>query len=247
MGKPRIIFEELDSFIREIDSSKELDGILNVLQRQVNKLGFDKVTYWLRWPSKEKREPIFLSTYPTKFVEHYIANDFKDHDMVGRYSNNRSTPFLWADIEKKFKITKKQRILFDNSESVGLRAGGSIPVNGPRAIQGTFSVTSDCSEIEFEKLFLYRRHELQILATYAHERIMTLGITDPVSDVSLSSREIELLTWVARGKTYWETGMILNIQESTIKKHMCNIMHKLQVSNCPHAIAKSLLHGLIVP
>lgn len=245
--KRRILFEDLESFINKIDGADELNEILNILQQQVSFYGFEKVTYWLRWPSKENKPPIFLSTYPEKFINHYIESDFQSHDMVGRYSSGKNTPFLWSDIEKQFIITKMQKILFDDSASVGLRAGGSIPVNGPGHIQATFSVTRDCSQKEFEEIFLYHRHELQILATYCHERIMSLGITNPIKDVNLSSREIEVLTWVARGKTYWEIGIILTIQEDTIKKHMLSIFSKLQVSNNSHAVSKALLHGLIIP
>ena len=154
---------------------------------------------------------------------------------------------MWSGINEKYPITQKQKILFDDSRSVGLVSGGSIPIHGPNQIQATFSVVGDLETTEFNKLFLYHRHELHILATYAHERIIQLGIDDSVNDLTLTSRETEILTWVSRGKTYWEIGKILNIQEDTIKKYMQRISALLRVSNNTHAVAKAIINGLIIP
>ncbi len=245
--RKRLLYEELDQFIKNIDASNDLDRVLNVMQSQVKILGFDRLTYWLRWPNKEKKDPIFLSTYPDEYITHYIENDFQKHDMVGRFASSTMTPFLWNDIEKNFVITKMQKVIFSDSASAGLKAGGSIPVNGPGAIQAVFSVVKNCSAKEFEQIFIFHRMELQLLATYAHEKIMTLGITNPVKNIHLSSREIEILTWTSQGKTYWEIGCILGIQENTVKKHMLNIFEKLNVTNNTHAVSKALIHGIINP
>jgi len=247
MSNNRITFEELDSYIAAINGATDLDEILNILQKQINIFGFDKLTYWLRWPSKETKEPVFISSYPLKYIEHYIESEFQSHDMVGRFSTEKNTPFVWSDISKELPITRMQQTIFDDSRSVGLRSGGSIPIHGPHQIKATFSITSDVAHEEFDKLFNFHRHELHILATYAHEKIMALGINNPLKNVSLSAREAEILTWVARGKTYWEVGVILCIQEDTVKKHMVNICRALKVSNSSHAVSKAVIHGLIIP
>ena len=47
----------------------------------------------------------------------------------------------------------------------------------------------------------------------------------------LSSREVEIVRWVVRGKTNWEIGQILKISDKTVKTHMQNIFSKLQASS----------------
>ena len=47
----------------------------------------------------------------------------------------------------------------------------------------------------------------------------------------LSSRELEIVRWVVRGKTNWEIGQILEISDKTVKTHMQNIFSKLQASS----------------
>lgn len=65
------------------------------------------------------------------------------------------------------------------------------------------------------------------------------------SDTMLTSREIECLTWTARGKTSWEISVILGISESTATFHLRNTVVKMQASNRTHAVAKGLQSGLI--
>jgi DNA-binding CsgD family transcriptional regulator len=243
----RLTFEELDGYFSAIDKAETLDEILATLRKQIRIFGFERLTYWVRWPSFETKHPVFITTYPTSFINHYLEVGYQNHDMVGRYSTQKNTPFAWSDIAKEMPITRIQKVLFDESRSIGLQAGGSIPIHGPSQVKATFSVANDTPEHEFDALFRYHRHELHILATYAHEKIMTLGIDNPLKDVKLTPRESEILTWVARGKTYWEIGEILAIQEDTVKKIMKHVLAHLNVSNNTHAVAKAIIHGLIIP
>lgn len=61
----------------------------------------------------------------------------------------------------------------------------------------------------------------------------------------LTAVEIETLTWIARGKSRWETGVILDVSEDTVKARLEKCRQKLDASNTTHAIAIALLHGLL--
>jgi len=246
-NKARLSLQQLDDYILDIDTANGLDETLEVMQKQITELGFDRFTYWLRWSNSDERKPIVITTYPADYVEHYIASDYQSHDMVGRASSQTNTPFTWSAISDQYEVTDIMKVIFDDAQSVGMKSGASVPIHGPNQAQATFSVVSDSSEKEFDKLFKHHRHELHILASYGHEKIMSLGIDNKLNHLKLTKRETEILTWVARGKTYWETGQILTIQEDTVKKYMQRIFAMLQVNNQPHAIAKAIINGLIIP
>jgi DNA-binding CsgD family transcriptional regulator len=55
---------------------------------------------------------------------------------------------------------------------------------------------------------------------------------------ALTSREREMLHWMAQGKGCWETGLIVGISERTVKFHLQNIYRKLNVVNRAQAVAK---------
>ena len=61
----------------------------------------------------------------------------------------------------------------------------------------------------------------------------------------LTPQEIETLTWIARGKSRWETGVILGVSEDTVKARLEKCRQKLDASNTTHAIAIALLHNLL--
>lgn len=55
---------------------------------------------------------------------------------------------------------------------------------------------------------------------------------------SLSSREMEILRWLAEGKSNFEVGCILGISAATVKNHLQRIYRALGVSNRAHALAR---------
>jgi len=61
----------------------------------------------------------------------------------------------------------------------------------------------------------------------------------------LSDREVEVLKLVAEGKTNKEIANVLNLSEKTIKNHVRNIFHKLQVYDRTQAAMHGLRKGLI--
>jgi DNA-binding response OmpR family regulator len=67
------------------------------------------------------------------------------------------------------------------------------------------------------------------------------------SDVRLSDREVETLTWAARGKTSAEIAQILGTTKRTIDFHMDNARSKLGVANRTSAVLKAAKNRLIEP
>jgi len=58
--------------------------------------------------------------------------------------------------------------------------------------------------------------------------------------LGLTAREAEILSWVIQGKTNPETGIILGIQLTTVKKHLESIFAKLGVENRTAAVTLAL-------
>jgi transcriptional regulator EpsA len=59
-----------------------------------------------------------------------------------------------------------------------------------------------------------------------------------VQDFGLSERELEVMKWVAAGKTNPEIGSILDLSEFTIKNHLKRIFVKLDVINRAQAVGR---------
>ena len=84
------------------------------------------------------------------------------------------------------------------------------------------------------------------MANYAHENIIRLYSDQPLQDTpSLTPREVEILTWMSRGKSRWEAGVILGISEDTVRVHLEKARYKLGASNTTHAISLAIKFGLL--
>lgn len=62
---------------------------------------------------------------------------------------------------------------------------------------------------------------------------------------SLSAREYEVLMWAARGKTYNDIGLILNLSFGSVKTYLDATRLKLRATNVTHAVALAFATGLI--
>lgn len=67
------------------------------------------------------------------------------------------------------------------------------------------------------------------------------------NDVRLSEREVETLTWAARGKTSAEIAVILNLTKRTVDFHVDNARTKLGVTTRIQAVVKAAAGRLIDP
>ena len=63
----------------------------------------------------------------------------------------------------------------------------------------------------------------------------------------LTAREIQTLTWVARGKSSAEIAMILDVTERTVNFHIDNVIRKMGVATRVQAAVKATMLGLLSP
>ena len=80
--------------------------------------------------------------------------------------------------------------------------------------------------------------------TYLPARIVQ-KVAEGMRKPELSPREVEVLQWVAAGKSNKEIGAQLFIAEGTVKTHMKNVLEKLAVVGRTAAIREAVHRGLI--
>ena len=91
---------------------------------------------------------------------------------------------------------------------------------------------------------------IQLTTAYTYDvafRLLMPPVEEPESTKphGLSNRELEVLQWVAAGKTAWEAGVILSISENTVNKHLASCIEKLKCVNRVQAVARAVNEKLI--
>ncbi len=62
---------------------------------------------------------------------------------------------------------------------------------------------------------------------------------------ALSQREVDVLSWVARGATNKEIARALHVSEATVKSHLLHIFSKLEVDDRTQAVTVAVQKGII--
>jgi DNA-binding NarL/FixJ family response regulator len=101
--------------------------------------------------------------------------------------------------------------------------------------------------IDFELLVAIIRNRL---ASAAERAAGKSDLTDPdlgKPDFKLTERELQTLTWAARGKSSGDVAVILGISERTVNFHLDNAMRKVGVATRVQAAVKCAMLGIIKP
>jgi DNA-binding NarL/FixJ family response regulator len=67
----------------------------------------------------------------------------------------------------------------------------------------------------------------------------------PAADSALSQREVDVLTWVAKGASNKEIARHLHVSEATVKTHLLHIFSKLNANDRTQAVTLAVQKGII--
>ncbi|RKQ71149.1 LuxR family transcriptional regulator [Litorimonas taeanensis] len=120
--------------------------------------------------------------------------------------------------------------------------GVTFPVHGPGGRNGCFSVVlgagvsaEDCPELRV----------IEWACQNAHQKFCKIQIDKNGSLPKLTDREVEILTWVARGKSNGVIAQILEISPHTVNTYMRRIFLKMGISDRTTVALAGLNNGLI--
>ena len=92
--------------------------------------------------------------------------------------------------------------------------------------------------------FLAKPLDFELLVEIVRNRLAQHSKQTPI-DFALTDREIEALTWVAKGKSSTDIAVLMNVSERTVNFHINNVIRKLGVATRVQAAIRCALLGLI--
>lgn len=229
---------KLFELLAEIDELGDAADIPSLLARLVDLYGLKSVAYLgSGLTGQPQEEPYLAVTYSPEWVKHYKAARFVDIDPAIQVGLRRMLPIDWTEFDRE---NEKVRRLFGEAGEFGLgRRGISLPVHGRQGDRALVSITSDVGDRDWQRLRPRYMRDFQVLALHLHQMILRLAGNQPIEPVNLSPRERECLLWIAEGKTYWETAVILGLSEHTVRCYLESARHKLGAANNTHAVNKA--------
>jgi DNA-binding CsgD family transcriptional regulator len=181
--------------------------------------------------------------YSNAWKAHYVEQGYQAVDPT-LFIGMRSVAALdWRRIDQDEGF---RRVFRDATDFGITERGFSVPVRGPMGDVGLLSVTKKCSNLRWDSLVERNLGALQVTASRMHETVMRSDrVNAMLRRTPLSTREREILTWAARGKSPAAIASILAIGTGTVEMILGSVFQKLNVVNVNPAVDEAAALGLL--
>jgi LuxR family transcriptional regulator/LuxR family quorum-sensing system transcriptional regulator CciR len=221
--------------------------MFELLSITLKNFGIDYICYFILSPALPNEDNPFLhvfGNFPNEWADYYFEKKFYEIDPIIKYARTAKDPFHWFKLHKIIKLSQIEKNYLDELYAARFIDGITVPVNealGQTAIFG-FSANNKIMNLSDDDI-----EELNHICFYIHERYCKLTVTHFDEKPILSERELEVLFWVAQGKSDSVIADILSLSEHTIDTYMRRIYKKLNVSNRITACVRAVCLGLLMP
>lgn len=241
---------DINQYLYDIRQAETVEDAFVILQQGLSELGLDRAVYSLMTDFRSIGLPAghaILGNYPDDWMNYYREKHYEDVDPVRKILMITNEPFKWSDLERYKDIDKPERNLMGEAEEAKLYDGIGLGLHCPRGEVIGMGFASSAGGVEINDFMLT---VVRIIATEFHHVFMKLNAhRNRRMPCPLTPREIEVLRWVARGKSAPEITQILSLDgslsEATVRFHIRNIYAKLAVTSATQAVSKGLALGVL--
>ncbi|TPE48550.1 LuxR family transcriptional regulator [Amaricoccus solimangrovi] len=233
---------EFESFAHEAPTTDELwNGLVRFArERDVDKVGYHHIPP-LGAPD-DTVSRVQNSGFPIEWVAFYLAARQAGSLPVTDYARYHGEPVYWGDIETLKELTDEERAHLATLRDAGFIHGLAIPAYGQNGRNGVFALALAPGVERLDPPLL---GDLRWACQATHLRFCALVLPDLGPAPALSRREVEVLAWVARGKSNAAIGAILGISAHTVDAHLRRVYAKLGVFDRISAALRGIGFGII--
>lgn len=203
-------------------------------------LGFE---YWACCshvdPSNPPEGAVVLHNYPRAWEHECYDRGVCQVDPVLQYAERTLIPFHWDDPAFLESIDEHQRAILMRARACGLLHGFTVPIHLPWSAtltKASCSVATNSAKLAPECYQVIQLTSLYLYNAVSHHA----RPTHRLNTVSISERERQCLELVARGKSDWIIGQLLNISEHTVHRHIETAKRRLGVSTRVQVILRAI-------
>jgi DNA-binding CsgD family transcriptional regulator len=242
-----ISFEE---YVDRANKARSVDELLQVFLDTVKQHGYDKMIFCLLSDHKNiglEAGVGHLRNYPADWMKYYFEQGFDKLDPVISYCYQKLGTFTWQEMSERLDLTRKQKLCLNLGTEAGLYNGICTPLWGPNRFAGIGLASTekkDACDGNTDMIAAYCSH---FYIAFQRLHAPPEKPDDLVPNIYLTSREKEVLTLAAEGKSDEVVAVLLKLTIHGVDYHMRNIYKKMQTNSRLYAISKAIELGLIRP
>lgn len=230
-------------FIEGLNKHTTIPGVMHAMERAFSRFGFETIIVaGLQHTDKDFASLVMAKRWPAEWSDHYTRERYYLTDPVVRHSRRTNRPFEWAEAPYDPVTEPRAEEVMRRAADFRMAKGFITPIHGPEGYMAAVSLGGQDIDLD-----LRSRPALHLMSLYAFATIGRLIAPRQETEVRLTVRERETLSWASQGKTAYEIGAILHIGQRTVEEHLATAARKLGAANRTHAVALAIRNRLIAP
>ena len=186
----------------------------------------------------------FLCDGDPGWIAHYRSALMASDPLVAR-CRTASAPWHWTAKRDLASLANTSSALAEAISSWSIAGFVTVPVHGPASILSGFRFGYSHADGLSDADVTHALPMLTFFSMHLYEALRRVVGPATAQRPQLSPRQLDVLSWIAHGKTSWEISRVLGVSENTVLAHIREIYRKLGVHNRNHAVATAVSCGLI--
>ena len=224
--------EILVTILGEIHAAETSQSLFCILERACTALGFDAFVLSSHRPSKKEMalNPLY-TTNPQEFRNNYEQLNWVDDDVHVARAIGSSHGFAWDSSLDRYSNVRSQSFLeFLHANS--LACGVMVPL--PHKPGHASCMALNSSRPMTLGTALVEAARLTAVASQAKAEMLglcsSISADEAIGMRLLSGRQLEILNWIADGKSNADIATIMNLRHRAVHYHVGQILQKLCVA-----------------
>ena len=234
--------QEILDVIHLIETANGMEEVLAVYTPFVECFGFSGLMIGhLVDPAKTGHgTSLGFSNWPTELMQKRRDSMAFVHDPIIKYALRTQRPFFWSEA-----FSYANRIatsVIQDIQDFDLRDGLMLPMIEIDSLPGGISLATQTIAITSKEI-----PSIQLVSQHCFYKLQRLaGPFKFEISAHLSEREVNVLDLASRGKTSWETGIVLGMPETAVKAALKRACRKLDAVNKTQAVANAMARRIIL-
>jgi len=237
------------SLVVGLEASTSMDEAMDVLHGAIIELGFPRVVYactsiahlpsgtWVPAPLQVRGFP---DGWDRDWQKHRAHDPYAYTAFVSMESTN------WTAVQNNADLLDPAQVdCISYINDWGLNPGLTVPLFIPGHHYGFITAIGSGGLDGWDAAAERAGPTLAMIANYFDNFAIRRFGGPPKESQGLSRRELECLTWSARGKTVEDIAVILELSADTVRVYLKRVNQKLDAVNRSHAVAKAMCLGMI--
>jgi len=238
----------LEKLVYESSIAADTGSLQNNWTDFVHSFGADgyHVAYGSLQVQKQRTHPVGIShNNAPGWREYYREHGLHRYDPLLAKALAHRGPFTMEEAMAEYNSPEAKRVIAEGREFGLTGSIGMTLVIGPGR-GAAISLFCPTAGIHLDDTTRMMLQTASYVFCARHQELATnLSITEEPLP-KLTPRELDVLRWIALGKTKHEIAERLQVSTSCIKRHCENASLKLGVNNMASAVARAMSYGLIV-